>query len=192
MTVLYITSSARKEKSNSRAVGNYLVDKLGGDIIARDLATHPLPPISAHDLIAVHESNEGDSTSLQRHIQLSDELIEELNKAETLVFASPIYNFSVPFTLKHWIDMVCRAGITFKYSKEGPEGLINAKTAYIVTASGGTPIGSDMDFASGYLEHICRFLGVKNVHHIHANGSKGKPEEIVESGKKQVDELLAK
>jgi FMN-dependent NADH-azoreductase len=68
---------------------------------------------------------------------------------------------------------------------------MNIKRAFIITASGGTPIGSDMDFVSGYLAKICSFIGVKKVLHIDASGSKGTPEQIIESGKQQVDVLLS-
>ena len=102
-----------------------------------------------------------------------------------------MYNFGIPASLKQWIDAICRAGVSFKYSNQGPEGLLNIKQAYIVTASGGTPIGSDMDFVSGYLQHICKFIGVEKVFHVQASGSKGSPEQVIDWGKQQVDTLLA-
>lgn len=189
MTTLYITSSARQEDSNSRILGQHLIDQLGEKTIERDLATNPLPLISAQDLIAVHGSTQNGSAELDKHLALSNTLIEELQQADVLVIASPMYNFSIPSTLKQWIDMVCRAGVTFKYTEKGPQGLVNIKNAYIITASGGTPLGSNMDFASGYLELICTFLGVEKIHHIDANGSKRKTQQIIEKGKAQINSL---
>ena len=71
-----------------------------------------------------------------------------------------MYNFSVPATLKAWIDQVCRAGITFRYTSEGPVGLLDGKRADIVITTGGVPLGSPADFLSGYLRQIFGFIGI--------------------------------
>jgi FMN-dependent NADH-azoreductase len=122
---------------------------------------------------------------------LSEQLIDELKNADTLVLAAPIYNFGIPATLKQWIDSICRAGVSFKYTEQGPVGLLGVKRAFIITASGGTPVGSDIDFASRYLEHICKFIGVSEVFHIDASGSKRTPEQVIAQGKQQVDALMS-
>jgi len=139
----------------------------------------------------VHGSHDDDRTSLQEHLKVSSELISELKRADTVVFGVAMYNFGVPAYLKQWIDYVCRAGVSFRYTKNGPEGLTGVKRAFIVTASGGTPIGSDMDFASRYLEHVCRFLGVEEVFHIDASGSKREPGAVIAAAKAEVDKLVA-
>ncbi|MEH6591272.1 MAG: NAD(P)H-dependent oxidoreductase [Halioglobus sp.] len=190
MTVLHINSSAKVEHSNTRIIGQYLVDTLAEPVISRDLAQQPLPPISAEDLVAVHGSHEGERASLQTQLALSEQLIDEVRNADTLVIGAPMYNFGIAASLKQWIDAICRAGVSFKYTESGPVGLLGVKRAFIITASGGTPIGSEMDFASGYLEHICRFIGVDEVSHIDASGSKGTPEQVILQGKQQVDALL--
>jgi FMN-dependent NADH-azoreductase len=191
MTVLHINSSARLENSNTRIIGQYLVDALGEPVVSRDLAQQPLPPISAEDLVAVHGSNDSQRASLQRQLTLSDQLIDELKRADTLVLGAPMYNFGIPASLKQWIDAICRAGVSFKYTEQGPVGLLGIKRAFIITATGGTPIGSEMDFASRYLEHICRFIGITEVFHIDASGSKGTPEQVIAQGKQQVDALVS-
>lgn len=191
MTVLHINSSARVSDSNSRIIGQYLVDELKQPIIGRDLAQQPLPPISAEDLVGVHGSSDSQRASLQTQLSLSESLIDELRRADTLVLAAPIYNFGIPASLKQWVDAICRAGVSFKYTEQGPVGLLGVKRAIIITSSGGTPIGSDMDFASRYLEHICNFIGINDVFHIDASGSKRSPEQVIASGKQQVDDLLS-
>ncbi len=191
MTVLKIDTSARQHDSNSRYLTRYLLDKLNDDqVIIRDLATEPLPPISAEDLIGVHGSSTDPRPSLQRQLQLSQRLISELMEADTLVIGVSMYNFGVPVFLKQWIDHICRAGVTFRYTDTGPQGLTGIRRAFIVTATGGTPVGGEMDFVSGYLETICRFIGVEVVHHIDASGSKGSPDVVRESGRLQIDRLL--
>lgn len=191
MSILYINSSARSDESNSRIIGDYLVHSLGGTFIRRDLNKEPLPSISGDDLIGVHGSHTADRDSLKQHLEISEQLINELRQAETLVISTAMYNFGIPVVLKQWIDAICRAGVSFQYTEQGPVGLLDIKHAYIITASGGTPIGSKMDFASPYLEQICQFIGIENVFHIDASGSKREPEQIIAHGKQQVDQLLA-
>jgi len=195
MTVLKIDSSARQQGSNSRSVSDYLVQQLllqkGQPVIERDLVKNPLPPMSPQELVDVDESQDYKEPSLQRYLPISNELIAELQRADTLVLGVPMYNFSVPAYLKHWIDYVCRAGVSFRYTESGVEGLLTGiERAFIVTASGGAPIGSDMDFASRYMEQICRFLGVAQVFHIDASGSKGSQEVAIDAAKQQIDALL--
>jgi len=211
MSVLRIDSSARMDGSNSRVLTQYLVDQLTAvnntekselinsayvkqdsiNVVQRDVAQQLLPQINAQDLVDLHGSNVSDRDSLQQHISLSNELVAELMATDDLVIGAPIYNFSVPAVLKQWIDYVCRAGVTFKYGDNGPVGLTGIKRAFIVTAAGGVPVGGSMDFASGYLEQICRFIGVEDVIHIDASGSKRTPELIVTQGKRQIDEALS-
>lgn len=191
MTVLHINSSARLNGSNTRIIGQYLVDALGESVVSRDLAQQPLPPISAEDLVDVHGSSDSQRASLKDQLALSGQLIDELKNADTLVLGAPMYNFGVPAALKQWIDTICRAGVSFKYTEQGPQGLLGVKRAFIITATGGTPIGSEMDFSSRYLEHVCRFIGVDEVHHIDVSGSKGTPEQVIAQGKQQVDELIS-
>ena len=161
-------------------------------VISRDLAQQPLPPISAEDLVAVHGSSDDQRASLLAQLALSEQLIGELKSADTLVLAAPMYNFGIPATLKQWIDSICRAGVSFKYTEQGPVGLVGVERAFVITATGGTPIGSEMDFASRYLEHICKFIGISDVFHIDASGSKGTPEQVIAQGKQQVDVLMSK
>jgi len=191
MTTLKIDTSARLHDSNTRQITEYLSNRLGESVIERDLVKSPLPLVSAEDLMGVHGSSSDNRESLRNNLALSDELISELKSADTLVFGVPMYNFSIPSVLKQWIDYVCRAGETFRYSSTGPEGLSGIKRAYIVTATGGTPVGGSMDFASGYMELICKFIGVEEIYHIDASGSKGDPETIVNSAKAQIDQLLS-
>jgi FMN-dependent NADH-azoreductase len=86
-----------------------------------------------------------------------------LREADAVVLTAPIYNFSIPSTLKAWIDHVCRAGLTFHYTENGPQGLLEDRPAYLAMASGGVPFGSAADFASGYLKQVFRFIGIEDV-----------------------------
>jgi len=199
MSVLKIDSSARIRDSHSRILTQYLVERISEKeskngvtkVVERDLVKQPLPNISGEDLLDLAASSQDPRESLQQHTQRSNDLIGELMEAKHLVFGVAMYNFSIPATLKQWVDYVCRAGLTFKYSEQGPEGLTNIKRAFIVTSSGGVPVGSEADFASGYLEQICRFIGVEEIVHIDAGGSLGTPEQVIAQGKHQIDLALA-
>ncbi len=190
-SVLHINSSARGRDSNTRILGQYLVEQLAQPVVSRDLAAQPLPAISAEDLIGVHGSFTEQRDSLAAQLALSNALIEELRTADTLILGAPMYNFGIPATLKQWIDAICRAGVSFKYTEQGPVGLLGVKRAFIIVSTGGTAVGSEADFGSRYLQHICRFLGIESIHVIDAGGSKRAPAEVLERGKQQIDTVLA-
>lgn len=162
-TVLNIQASARHDGSVTRQLSDKILTEIAADqTITRDLATG-LPLLDAAWL-AANFTLADDRTDVQREtLALSDSLITEIKQADTIVIGSPVYNFSVPAVLKAWIDQIARVGVTFKYTPDGPVGLLSGKRAIIVIASGGTPVGSDIDFASGYLKHIMGFIGITDV-----------------------------
>ena len=162
-TVLNIQASARHDGSVTRQLSDKILTKIAADqTITRDLATG-LPLLDAAWL-AANFTLADDRTDVQREtLALSDSLITEIKQADTIVIGSPVYNFSVPAVLKAWIDQIARVGVTFKYTPDGPVGLLSGKRSIIVIASGGTPVGSDIDYASGYLKHIMGFIGITDV-----------------------------
>jgi len=149
--------------SITRQLSNKILTEIAADqTITRDLATG-LPLLDAAWL-AANFTLADNRTDVQREtLALSDSLITEIKQADTIVIGSPVYNFSVPAVLKAWIDQIARVGVTFKYTPDGPVGLLSGKRAIIVIASGGTPVGSDIDYASGYLKHIMGFIGITDV-----------------------------
>tara|TARA_R110001592_G_scaffold61017_1_gene185821 strand:- start:3944 stop:4540 length:597 start_codon:yes stop_codon:yes gene_type:complete len=197
MTILHIDTSANMETSNTRVISDYIVEKLiasgltTGTIIRRDLAKQLLPQITAADLLDLHSSSETDRASLKEHVELSENLITELKSSDTLVIGVPMYNFGVPVVLKQWIDYIARAGQTFKYTEKGPIGLSGVKQAFVVIASGGTPVASPMDHVSPYLKTVLKFIGVETVHIIDAAGSKGATEKVIAEAKAQVEEIFS-
>ena len=162
-TVLNIQASARRDGSVTRQLCDKILTEIAADqTITRDLATG-LPLLDAAWL-AANFTLADDRTDVQREtLALSDSLITEIKQADTIVIGSPVYNFSVPAVLKAWIDQIARVGVTFKYTPDGPVGLLSGKRAIIVIASGGTPVGSDIDYASDYLKHIMGFIGITDV-----------------------------
>mgnify|MGYP000489135813 FL=1 len=162
-TILHIDASARTEGSVTRDLSAKIVAKLGAaEVIRRDLA-QPLPLLDSAWVGANFTPADQRSDAQKAELALSDALVAELQKADTIVIGAPVYNFSVPSTLKAWIDLVARAGVTFSYSEAGPKGLLEGKRAIIAVASGGTAVGSDVDFATGYLRHVLGFIGITDV-----------------------------
>lgn len=163
--ILHIDASSRTEGSLSRALSADVLGRLapaGTEIIRRDLTT-PLPFIN-HDWVGATFTPESDRSAQQHEtLALSDTLVEELEAADLIIIGTPIYNFGVPAALKAWIDLVARAGRTFRYTEAGPEGLLRGKRAVIAVASGGTPIGSEIDFATTHLRQVLGFLGITQI-----------------------------
>ena len=166
-TLLRIDASARTENSVSRQLGDRLENAISSGspsphITKRDVA-EGLPFVN-EAWIAANFTPDADRTAEHRNaLSLSDALVEQLKAADTIILTTPIYNFGVPATLKAWVDMIARVVLTFRYTENGPVGLLENKRAYIVIASGGTPVGSDIDYASGYLRHIMGFIGITDV-----------------------------
>ena len=193
--ILHITSSIRGDESVSNSLGAKLVEGLSsGDtsVTKRDLAQNDLPFIDA-DRFAANLAPHADRSAEQAELAaIADTLIEELQAADTIVFSVPIYNFGVPATVKAWADLVARAGTTFKYTENGPVGLLEGKKAFITAASGGTPVGSDMDFMTPWLTFFLGFLGIKDVQIVAADGIMGAGgEEKIAQAHAQVERLAS-
>ncbi|MBP5060261.1 FMN-dependent NADH-azoreductase [Pseudomonas chlororaphis] len=173
--VLIIESSARQQDSVSRQLTQTFIKQWqaahpADQITLRDLAVTPVPHLDSNLLGGwmkpAEQRNEIEEASLQR----SNELTNELLAADVLVMAAPMYNFAIPSTLKAWLDHVLRAGVTFKYTETGPQGLLNGKRAYVLTARGGIYAGSTADHQEPYLRQVMGFIGIHDVEFIHAEG----------------------
>lgn len=166
-TILKVDSSVRYADSQSRVLTNDIVEHLRGVdtasiLIERDLG-RGIEQIDQAWVEANFTPEEERTEAHNARLAFSDELISELEAADTIVIGVPIYNFGVPNVLKAWVDLVARARKTFRYTENGPVGLLTGKRAIIAVASGGTPVGSDIDFASGYMKHVLGFLGITDV-----------------------------
>ena len=163
-TVLRIDSSARHEASVSRRLADRIVAQIEPSrVIVRDLDAEPLPQVTEAWASGAYAPEAERTTEQRTALALSDALIEEIRAADVLVVGVPVYNFTVPAALKAWIDQVARAGVTFRYTESGPEGLVADKRVILAVASGGTEVGSPGDFATPYLRHVLGFLGMHDV-----------------------------
>jgi len=170
MHILRLDSSASGSESVTNRLNALLVDSLGADasVVHRDVSQ--LPSLTTERFAANGTPVDARSAELAVLAELGDELIQELEASDVVVIGAPIYNFGVPSGLKAWMDLVARVGRTFRYTETGPEGLVTGKKAYIVTASGGVPLGSEADFASPHLQTFLGFLGFTDIAQIDATG----------------------
>ncbi|MEM8597071.1 MAG: NAD(P)H-dependent oxidoreductase [Pseudomonadota bacterium] len=166
-TVLHIDASVRLNGSTTRALSDAVVQRLrekGGisDVVRRDLSAGL--PLIDETWVGANFTPEADRSPEQIDaLTLSETLIGEIEAADILVIGLPIYNFGVPAGMKAWIDLVARARRTFRYTENGPEGLLTGKKAIIVAASGGTAVGSEIDFATSWMRHVLGFIGITDV-----------------------------
>ncbi|KWV90978.1 FMN-dependent NADH-azoreductase [Erythrobacter sp. YT30] len=173
--ILHIKSSIRGSESVSNKIGDAILSSIGdgATITTRDLSANDIPYVDAARFDA-NLTPAAERTPEQAELAaIADTLIAELQAADTIVFSVPVYNFGVPAVVKAWADLVARAGTTFKYTENGPVGQLEGKKAFIAAASGGTPIGSDMDFMSSWLKFFLGFLGINETHVIAADGIMG-------------------
>ena len=188
--ILHIDASARLNGSVSRQLSAEVVERLGGDVTHRDLA-EGIPQITETWVNATFTPADQRTDDQRDALSFSDELVGEIMDADVLVIGTPVYNFAPPAALKAWIDQIARAGVTFRYTDNGPVGLLEGKRAVIVLATGGTAIGSEIDFASGYLRHMMGFIGVHDVEIIAADRLMADAETALSSAKKQIRDLAA-
>ncbi len=194
--ILHISASIQGDASVSRQLGTKLVAGLAGQsgasVTERDLSANDLPFVSA-DRFAANLAPADERTPEQAELAaIADTLIAELQAADTIVISSPVYNFGVPASVKAWADLVARAGTTFKYTENGPVGLLEGKKAYITAASGGTPLGSDFDFMTPWLKFFLGFLGISDVTVIGADGIMGQDGEAkIAAATAEIERLAA-
>ncbi|AHI99541.1 FMN-dependent NADH-azoreductase [Vibrio parahaemolyticus] len=166
--VLALKSSILGDYSQSNKLVEDFIKNVDQDkLTVRDLAANPLPVLDFAVATALR-ATEDLSQEQQAVVDLSDTLIEEVKAADTLVIAAPMYNFTIPTQLKNWIDLIARAGVTFKYTENGVQGLIEGKKAIVVTTRGGIHKDSPTDNVTPYLRTVLGFVGITDVEFVYA------------------------
>jgi len=188
--ILLVQSSARTDASLTRRLSLDLAEKLGGDVVHRDVGA--AGEFIDGDWVGANFTPAEDRTPDQKaRLANSDTLVAELKDADTIIIGMPIYNFGMPAALKAWVDQVARAKVTFAYTEKGPLGLLEGKRAYIVIASGGTQALSDMDFATPHLRHVLGFMGITDVTIINADQVMARGEDAIQQAEDQIAALAA-
>lgn len=172
-TLLKIQSSLFNGQGQSSALANRLAEDWlerhpNGQVISRDLGTEPVPHLDLARFQALTTAPEELSEAQQRVVAYSDALIAELRDADVIVLAVPMYNFNVPSVLHAYFDHIARAGVTFRYTVDGPEGLITGKKAYVIVTRGG--IHGENHSQTHFIRQFLEFIGITEVEFIHAEG----------------------
>jgi FMN-dependent NADH-azoreductase len=174
-TLLQLTTSLFSTDGQSSRLAQEFVDEWraahpGARVIVRDLARTPVPHLDAERFGAFLAKPESRTLHQQAVIGFSDELINELRRADVIVLGLPMYNFGVPSTLRAYFDHVARAGETFRYTEKGAVGLLTGKKAYVFATRGGKYLGTPSDLETGYVRQFLAFIGIDHIEFIYAEG----------------------
>lgn len=193
--VLVLKSSILATYSQSNQLADFFVEQwqaahAGDEITVRDLAAQPIPVLDGELVGALRPSDAALTPRQQEALALSDELIAELQANDVIVMAAPMYNFNIPTQLKNYFDLIARAGVTFRYTEKGPEGLVTGKRAIILTSRGGIHKDTPTDLVVPYLRLFLGFIGITDVEFVFAEGIAYGPE-VATKAQADAKELLA-
>ncbi|MDO9163074.1 MAG: NAD(P)H-dependent oxidoreductase [Methylococcaceae bacterium] len=175
MNILQLNTSIRGNDSQSSRLAKIIVERLtavnpAASLTIRDLASNPQPMLDADALEALSTPAEQRTQIQAARVALDDALITQIQATDILMLAVPMYNFGIPVQLKNWIDAICRAQVTFRYTEQGPQGLLTGKKVYIALTRGGVHRDSASDSQASYLQTVLGFLGLTDLNFIYAEG----------------------
>ena len=177
--VLVLKSSILAGYSQSSQLADFYVEQAksqGKEVTVRDLAANPIPVLDGDLVGALRPSDAPLSPRQQEALALSDELIAELQAHDEIVIAAPMYNFNIPTQLKNYFDLIARAGVTFRYTEAGPEGLVKGKRAVVISSRGGIHKDTASDLLTPYVKLFLGFIGITDVEFVFAEGIAYGPE----------------
>lgn len=175
MNILHIESSLFAENGVSSQLARQLIEQFRQsqddvNVRVKPFATEPVPHFDGEVLGALMSDAAERSPAQQQRVDYADQQIADLQWADTLVIGLPMYNFSVPSMLKAWFDYVARAGVTFRYTEQGPEGLLRNKKAYVIATRGGHHQGTESDSQTPFMKTFLGFIGIDDVEFIYVEG----------------------
>ncbi|MEA9389368.1 FMN-dependent NADH-azoreductase [Acerihabitans sp. TG2] len=191
--VLILKSSILSTFSQSNQLADFFIDEwrknhVADQITVRDLAEQTVPVLDGELVGALRPADATLTPRQQEALDLSDALISELQDSDIIVMAVPMYNFNIPTQLKNYFDLIARAGVTFRYSEQGPEGLVTGKRVVVLTTRGGIHKDTPSDLVAAYMRLFLGFLGMTDVQFVFAEGVAYGPEV---ASKAQVDAKTA-
>ena len=174
-TLLYVQSSIFGEAGQSSQLAQALIQDWqaqnpAGEVIVRDLASAPLPQLDAQRFQAFTSTPDQRTAAQQDALELSDQLLEEVRRADMLIVGVPMYNFGVPSQLKSWFDHLARAGVSFKYTENGPVGLLENKPVLLLATRGGLYREAGLDHEIPFVQQFFAFIGLSDTRVIYAEG----------------------
>jgi FMN-dependent NADH-azoreductase len=194
MNILQITSSLRGAESESTRVAGGIVAKLvaanpGANVITRDLARAPHPVLDEAALGALFTPADSRTPEQAARVALDDALIAQVQVADVVVIGAPMYNFGIPVQLKSWFDAIARAGVTFRYTETGPEGLLKNKKVFVATARGGI-YPAEADPQVPFVRMLLNFLGMTDHTFVYSAAQAMGPEASAK-GRAEADATVA-
>ena len=196
-TILQIQTSLYEGEAQSSQLANRFTTAWreanpNGEVVRRDLARDPVPHLTAERFAAFTTAPDERTLEQLEITDFSDELIDELRRADVIVLGVPMYNFGIPSSLKAYFDHVARAGVTFRYGANGPEGLLKGKRAVVFATRGGLYAGTPHDTQEPYLRQFLRFIGIEDVEFVYAEGmamGNGAREKAIADANLAIDRL---
>ena len=163
--ILFYKTSPKNECSISTELGEYLVNRLSkeGNTNVSKRQLDQVPFINQQIINGLYINDNEKTLEQLEAFKISDAIVKDVHENDTIIISTPIYNFAAPAVLKAWADLVARLNKTFQYTDNGPVGLLKNKKAYIVVSSGGTKIGSEIDFFTPWMRFFLNFIGIKDV-----------------------------
>ena len=191
--ILFLKTSPKDEGSISTELGEYLVNQLTSvskSTVTKRQLDEEIPFINQQIINGLYVDDSQKTVEQKEALKLSDTIVEDVNNHDTIVISTPIYNYSAPAVLKAWADMVARVNKTFSYTENGPVGLLKDKKAYVVISSGGTKVGSEIDFFTPWMKHFLKFIGITEVEFIAADQLMSDDGTKLQLVKNQIDQLF--
>ena len=193
--VLIINSSANGAQSVSNKLTGLFADELkaadpSARLKIRDIGAEPMPHLVPETVAGIRAVAETEAE--KKALALSDELIAELREADIIVIGAPMYNFGMTSTLKTWFDHVLRARVTFRYTEEGPEGLLKNKRAIVIESRAGVysdEAGAAVDSQEPHLKTLLGFMGITDVKFVRVEGLAFGPEAAAAAIEEAADQL---
>ena len=164
------SSNGQSSQLADKFVAAWKAKNPDGRVVARDLAGAPVPHLDAPRFLAFLAKPEERTAEQQAVVDFSDALIDELRAADSIVIGLPMYNLGIPSTLKSYFDHIARAGVTFRYTANGPEGLVTGKKVYVFATRGGRYAGTPLDSQTDYVKNFLGFIGISDVEFVYAEG----------------------
>lgn len=199
MQILQLNTSARSIGANSTSVADLITTRLKqkdseSSLRLRDMARDPHPMLDEPALNALFTPADQRSEAQHARMAQDDALISEIQNSDIIVLGVPMYNFGITVQLKSWFDAIAKAGVTFRYTENGPVGLLTGKKVYVALARGGIYRDTPNDTQVPYLTLMLGFLGMTDVHYIYAEGFAMGPEaaaNAMQEAKQQISNLFA-
>jgi len=198
-TLLQINTSLFAENGQSSQLARHFVatwraNHPGSRVVVRDLAKQPIPHLDGERVQALFSKQEDRTPEQQAIVDEADALLAEIRAADVIVIGLPLYNFGIPSTLKSYFDHIARAGVTFRYTAAGPEGLLADRKVYVLAARGGYYKDTPADTQTPFVQRFLNLLGIRNIEFVYAEGLNVSPEvkaKALDNARDTVERLAA-